>query len=97
VTAAIPLMISFNIAWLYVLLALNGITTQFLQSAHESALLEIAADEERASANTLLSISSFGSVAVGFALAGAIASSMPIEWAFYVNALTFSFWHYSFF
>lgn len=90
-TLAIPFMISLNIAWLFVLLALSGITAQFFEPARESILPEIATDAELSAANTLMSISSFGSVAIGFLLAGTIATVMPIEWGFYVDAFTYFF------
>jgi CRP-like cAMP-binding protein len=38
-----------------------------------------------------MAISSFGSTAIGFAAAGLIASQLPIEWAFYLDALSFVF------
>jgi DHA3 family macrolide efflux protein-like MFS transporter len=90
-TLAIPFMISFNIGWLYVLLALSGVTAQFFEPARESILPEIATDAELSAANTLMSISSFGSVAIGFALAGAVAAIMPIEWGFCIDAFTYFF------
>ena len=39
----------------------------------------------------MMSISSFGSTAVGFAASGFIASTLPIEWAFWLDALSFLF------
>ena len=45
--------------------------------------------KELAAANSLIAISSFGSTAVGFAAAGLIASAANINWAFYLDAVTF--------
>jgi MFS family permease len=36
-----------------------------------------------------MAISSFGATAIGFAASGLIASRFPIEWAFYLDALSF--------
>lgn len=49
-------------------------------------LPEVASDEELASANALMSISSVGSQMIGFAAAGFIVASLPVEWAFYIDA-----------
>jgi CRP-like cAMP-binding protein/predicted MFS family arabinose efflux permease len=85
----IPFLIPLNIAWLYVIVMLSSAVGQFYDPAHESVLPEVASDEELASANSLMAISSFGSTAIGFAASGLIASRFPIEWAFYIDALTF--------
>jgi MFS family permease len=75
---------------LYGLLFLAAIVRQFFDPAWESVLPEIASDEELAAANSFLSISSFGSTAVGFALAGFLAS-VDINLPFYIDAGTFLF------
>ena len=49
----------------------------------------MADEEELAAANSFLSISGFGSTAIGFALAGLLASAASIDVAFYIDALTF--------
>ena len=85
----IPLLIPRNIAWLYIIVMLTSAISQFFDPAHESVLPEIASDEELAAANSLMAISSFGATAVGFAASGLIASRFPIEWAFYLDALSF--------
>ena len=64
---------------------------QFFDPAYESLIPEIASDDELAAANAYLSIASFGSTAIGFAGAGLIASAFSIEWAFWLDALTFLF------
>src|SRR6185369_6121124 len=64
---------------------------QFFDPAHESILPEVASDNELAAANSLIAISQFGSTAVGFAAAGLIAAAANINWAFYVDAITFLF------
>lgn len=75
---------------LYALLFLAAIVRQFFDPAWESVLPEIATDEELASANSFLSISSFGSTAIGFALAGFLAA-VDINLPFYIDGLTFLF------
>ncbi|MBI5880145.1 MAG: MFS transporter [Chloroflexi bacterium] len=89
--ACIPLLVPLNIAWLYVIVALSSAVGQFFNPAHESVLPDIASDRELSAANSLMAISAFGSTAIGFAASGLIASRFPLEWAFYINALTFLF------
>ncbi len=85
----IPVLVPINIAWLYVIIMLTSAVGQFFDPAHSSVLPEVASDEELAAANSFIAISSFGSTAVGFAASGLIASQFPIEWAFYLDGLTF--------
>jgi DHA3 family macrolide efflux protein-like MFS transporter len=87
----IPFLIPHNMAWLYIIVMLTSAITQFFDPAHESVLPEIATDEELAAANSLMAISAFGATAVGFAASGLIASRFPIEWAFYLDAVSFAF------
>jgi MFS family permease len=75
---------------LYVILFFAAIVRQFFDPAWESIIPEIASEDELASANSFLSISSFGSTAVGFALAGFL-SSVDIHLPFFFDALTFLF------
>lgn len=89
--ATIPFFIGINVALLYVIVLLNAAVKQFFDPAHEAVIPDIATDEELAAANSYLSIADFGSTAVGFAAAGLIASQFPIEWAFWLDALTFLF------
>ena len=89
VVILIPFLIPYGIAWLYVIVMLTSVIGQFFDPAHSSVIPEIASDEELAAANSFIAISAFGSTAVGFAAAGLIASKFPIEWAFYINGLTF--------
>ena len=86
---AIPFLLPYGIAWLYIMVALTAAVGQFFDPAHSSVLPEVASDEELAAANSLIAISSFGSTAIGFAASGLIASAFPIEWAFYLDGLTF--------
>jgi CRP-like cAMP-binding protein/sugar phosphate permease len=81
---------NLGIGWLYLFVALSSVVTQFFDPANDSVLPEIASEEELAAANSLMSISSFGSTAIGFALSGLIASTLPIEWAFWIDAGTFA-------
>ena len=92
----IPLLVlqhylGLGIIWLYLMVALSSAITQFFDPANESVLPEIASDEELAAANSLMSISSFGSTAIGFAASGFIAATLPIEWAFWIDAVSFLF------
>lgn len=89
--ALIPVLVPLHVLWLYVIVMLISAIGQFFDPAHESVLPEVASDEELAAANSLIAISSFGSTAVGFAAAGLIASAANLDWAFYINALTFLF------
>ncbi len=76
---------------LYVLLLCNAGVKQFFDPAHDSLIPEIASDEELASANSFLSIASFGSTAIGFAGAGLLAGSVGLTWAFIIDAAAFLF------
>lgn len=87
----IPFLIQSHIAWLYVIVALASAVGQFFDPAHSSVMSEVASDEELAAANSMMTISSIGAQAIGFAAAGYIASQLAIEWAFYIDALTFVF------
>jgi CRP-like cAMP-binding protein/Na+/melibiose symporter-like transporter len=86
---AIPLLLPFGVVWLYVMVVLASAAGQFFDPAHSSVLPEVASDEELAAANSLMAISSSGSWAIGFAAAGLIASQASIDWAFYLDALSF--------
>ncbi len=85
----IPFLLTIHIAWLYIMVALISAIGQFFDPAQESVLPEVATDEELAAANSFMAISSFGSTAIGFAAAGLIASQFPIEWAFYIDGISF--------
>jgi DHA3 family macrolide efflux protein-like MFS transporter len=74
---------------MYGLLFLAATVRTFFDPAWESVLPEIASEEELTSANSFLSISSFGSTAIGFALAGLLAG-IDIHVPFYIDALTFA-------
>jgi MFS transporter, DHA3 family, macrolide efflux protein len=87
----IPLLISFGIGWLYLAVALVSAVGTFFSPAHAAVVPEIASDEELAAANSMLSISGFGSTALGFAAGGVLATAASMDFAFYVNAATFFF------
>jgi MFS family permease len=74
---------------MYALLFTAATVRTFFDPAWESVLPEIASEEELTSANSFLSISSFGSTAVGFALAGLLAG-VDIHFPFYIDSLTFA-------
>jgi MFS family permease len=91
---SIPFVVTqVGIPGLYVVLFFAATVKQFFDPAWESVLPEIASEEELASANSFLSISSFGSTAVGFALAGLLSSldRDKIELPFYIDSMTFFF------
>jgi MFS family permease len=79
-----------DILILYVVLFFAAVVRQFFDPAWESVLPEIASEEELSRANSFLSISSFGSTAVGFAAAGFL-SGVDIKLPFFIDALTFIF------
>jgi DHA3 family macrolide efflux protein-like MFS transporter len=84
---------NFGLLGLYVVIFLAACVKQFFDPAWESVLPEIASEEELARANSFLAISSFGSTAVGFALAGLLSSLDPvkIQLPFFIDGLTFLF------
>jgi CRP-like cAMP-binding protein/sugar phosphate permease len=86
--ASIPFLISFNIAFLYLIVLIASGVKQFFDPAEQSVLPDVASEEELAAANAFLSISSFGSTAIGFAAAGLLAS-ISLNLAFWLDALTF--------
>ncbi|HET7173565.1 MAG TPA: MFS transporter [Nocardioidaceae bacterium] len=88
--AVMPVLLSVNIALLYVLVALAAGVSEFFNPALDASLPEIAPDEELGAANSLMAISSFGSTAVGFAAGGLLAAIGDISWAFYADALSFA-------
>ncbi|MEO8461755.1 MAG: MFS transporter [Chloroflexota bacterium] len=79
---------TFGLIALYVLLFLAAVVQQFFDPAWESTLPDIATEDELASANAFLSISSFGSTAIGFAIAGFLAA-VDIHLPFYIDSITF--------
>ena len=88
-TFLIPFLIQFNINWLYVIVALTSAITQFFDSAHASLLPEVASEKELSAATSLMAVSSLGSTTIGFAAAGFIATSLNINWAFYLDGYSF--------
>ena len=91
VVGLIPFLIGVNTALLFVAILINAGVKQFFDPAYESLIPEIASDDELEAANAYLSIASFGSTAIGFAGAGLLASAFSIDWAFWIDALTFLF------
>ena len=74
--ASIPAIVAININLLYLVVFINAAIAQFFDPAQESVIPDVATDEELAAANSFLSISSFGSTAIGFAAAGLLASRL---------------------
>ena len=91
IVALIPFVVNIHIAWLYVMVMLSASVTQFFAPANDAVLPEIATEEELGAANSIMAIAQFGSTAVGFALAGLIASTQSIEVVFWIDAGTFAF------
>lgn len=87
----IPFLVPLSIVWLYVMVILTSAIGQFFDPAYESVLPEVASEKELAAANSLIAISSFGATAIGFAASGLIASAANINWAFYLDAVSFAF------
>src|SRR5512140_3990785 len=87
----IPVLTPLSFVWLYVIVALTSAIGQFFDPAYESVLPEVASEQELAAADSLIAISSFGSTAIGFAASGLIAAAADISWAFYLDAVSFSF------
>jgi MFS transporter, DHA3 family, macrolide efflux protein len=73
---------------MYALLFASATVRTFFDPAWESVLPEIASEDELTSANSFLSISSFGSTAIGFALAGLLAG-IDLHLPFYIDSVTF--------
>jgi MFS family permease len=86
--ALIPLMVQFNINWLYVIVFICSSISTFFSPAYDSVVPEMATDEELTAANSMIAISSFGSTAVGFAASGLLAA-YSITTAFYIDSATF--------
>ncbi len=84
----IPILLPYNVAWLYIIVMLTSSIGTFFAPAFDSVLPEMASDEELSAANSMIAISSFGSTAIGFAASGLIAA-YSIEWAFYIDGATF--------
>ena len=91
IVVSIPVLITINIALLYLAVALVSTISQFFNPANDAVLPEVASDEELAAANSWIMISSFGSTSIGFALSGLLATAFDINWAFRLDALTFVF------
>ncbi|HEY5435152.1 MAG TPA: MFS transporter [Candidatus Limnocylindrales bacterium] len=91
VVATIPFLVSIDVAWLYVAVVVSASITQFYTPASDSILPEIATEEELGAANSIMAIAQFGSTAVGFALAGLLASSSSIDLVFWIDSATFLF------
>jgi DHA3 family macrolide efflux protein-like MFS transporter len=87
----IPFMVVRNQLWLYGIVMLSSAVGQFFNPAEESILPEIAGGKELSAANSLMAISGFACTAAGFALCGWITSRYPLQWAFYLDALSFLF------
>ncbi len=87
--ATIPFTVQYGVHWLYITVAVMAGIGQFFDPAHDSVLPELASDEELSAANSFIAISTAGSHAIGFALAGLLASAFPLAWAFYIDAGTY--------
>jgi MFS family permease len=86
---AIPFLIPYSIVWLYILSAMAATLNQFYDPAHAALLPETASEDQLNAANAFMEISGFGAYVAGFALAGFITGTLGVEWAFYIDALTF--------
>jgi CRP-like cAMP-binding protein/predicted MFS family arabinose efflux permease len=86
---AIPFLLPSGVAWLYIIVMLSSAVGQFFDPAQASVLPEVASETELAAANSMMTISTIGSTTIGFAAAGLLASQFSIDWAFYLDALSF--------
>ncbi len=86
---ALPLLLPSNVLWLYALVALSAGVDQFYRPAHASLLADVTSESEFNAANAFMSVSLYGAMALGTLLAGSLAALARLEWAFYLNALTF--------
>ena len=84
----IPFLVNANLAWIFVLLFLNSALNSFFQTSYDSIVPEMVSDEALSAANSMLSISSFGSTAVGFIASGLLAE-YSINVAFLINAAAY--------
>jgi MFS family permease len=84
----IPILIQYNVAWMYVIVFLNSAISTFFMPAYDSIVPEMASDEELTAANSMIAISSFGSTAIGFAASGMLAA-YSLELAFYIDAASY--------
>lgn len=91
VVFTIPFLVNVHVVFLYVAVMISASITQFFTPANDSVLPEIAPEEELGAANSIMAIAQFGSTAVGFALAGFLASSQSIDAVFWIDAGTFVF------
>jgi len=91
VVFTIPFLVNVHVVWLYVAVMVSASITQFFSPANDSVLPEIAPEEELGAANSIMAIAQFGSTAVGFALAGLLASSQSIDVVFWIDSGTFIF------
>ncbi|MFN7919452.1 MAG: MFS transporter [Bryobacteraceae bacterium] len=89
VVGSIPFALPLSTAWLYVLVALSSAVEQFFAPAQASVLPDTVPEEELASANAMMTISLYGALAIGSALAGAIATVSTLTAAFVLDALSF--------
>jgi MFS family permease len=88
---SILLTISHSSCWLYVIVFLSSAFGQFFNPAHESILADIANEQERTAANSLMALSGFGATTLGFAACGLIVSHFPLQTAFYLDAFSYIF------
>lgn len=89
IVVSIPFLIGIHIALLYVAVAAVSAISQFFNPANDAVLPEVATDEELTAANSWIMISSFGATSVGFALSGLLAAVYDVNWAFWLDGLTF--------
>lgn len=91
IVALIPFIfiLDLPLVLLYVAVAAVSTISQFFNPANDAVLPEVATDEELAAANSWIMISSFGATSVGFALSGLLATAFDINWAFWLDSLTF--------
>ncbi len=88
------LFASHNIVFIYVLLFLNAVVSQFFVPAAATMIPKIVTPDHLVPANSLFSFAYYGSLAVGFIAAGPLLRLLGPVWSllFLVGVYVFSWW-----
>lgn len=86
---AVPLSLGAGVGWLFVLVLASSSLAQFFSPAFYSVLPDVADHEQLGAANSLLSVSQYGAIALGSLVGGLLVAYWPIAWAYYIDAATF--------
>ncbi len=89
VVAAIPLLLTVHVLWLYLLVAVTSGIRQFASPAAESIVPELCNEDTLVAANSWMGISSVAAMTLGYSAAGLLATLMPLAEVFYLDATLF--------